>query len=62
MLVGKTVFTLEVLSIGKPPGMEAIDIAASDIEEALAMVREHYNNPRVKLIMDKGQMVFTRMK
>jgi hypothetical protein len=42
--------------------MEAIDIAASDIEEALAMVREHYNNPRVKLIMDKGQMVFTRMK
>jgi hypothetical protein len=57
----KQVFTLQIRTIGKPAGVEAIDVADYSIDEAIKTARElHGPSVDIFLIQKKSQLVYVR--
>jgi hypothetical protein len=61
MFLTKTIFTVQYSGVGRPPKLEAVDVVAASMEEAIDAIRTTYGHPRITLVQDKGQSVLVRV-
>lgn len=56
----RTIFTVQFKTIGKPAGLESVNVAAANMEDALDIVRNTHGHPRITMIYTKDESVLVR--